>query len=120
MLVLKERVRLARHRRIRKRIKSSKDIPRLCIHRSLKNLYIQVMDDQKANIMFSFSTLNKEIKDKIRYRGNIAAARILGEVAAEKLKQKGIKQIVFDRGGYPYHGRIKAVTEELRKGGITF
>jgi large subunit ribosomal protein L18 len=120
MLNLKERVRIARHNRGRKRISSTHDIPRLCVHRSLKNLYIQVIDDQQANTLFSLSTLSKELKGKLGYTGNIAAAQLLGEVAAEKLKQKGILNIVFDRGGYLYHGRIKALAESLRKGGIVF
>ena len=120
MLDLKVRMRAARHRRIRKRMKSMPDCPRLCVHRSLKNLYIQVIDDRQANTLVSLSTLNKEIKDKQIYGGNIAAAQILGEVAAQKLKQKGINKIVFDRGGYVFHGRIKTLAESLRKGGIVF
>ena len=120
MLNLKERIRKARHKRVRKRIISSPDCPRVSVHRSLKNLYIQVIDDQKANTLFSLCTLQKEIKDKLGYGGNVAVARLLGEVAAEKLKQKGITKIVFDRGGYLFHGRIKAVAEGLRKGGIVF
>ena len=120
MLDLKERVRIARHRRIRKRTKSNPDCPRLCVHRSLKNLYIQVIDDQRANTLLSISTLNKEVKDKLDYGGNNVAAQILGELVAQKLKQKGINKIVFDRGGYLFHGRIKTVAEALRKGGIIF
>ena len=123
MLNLKEKVRIARHKRIRKQLKSSSDCPRLCVHRSLKNLYIQVIDDKKAHTLFSFSTLNnkdKGLKDKSIYAGNLAAAQLLGVKAAEKLKQKGINKVVFDRGGYFFHGRIKAVAEGLRKGGIVF
>ena len=120
MLNLKERTRIARHRRIRKRLKSKPDRPRLCVHRSLKNLCIQVINDQQANTLFSFSTLNKEIKDKLSYGGNITAAQLLGELAAEKLKKNGITRIVFDNGGYLFHGRIRAVAEGLRKGGIVF
>jgi len=117
---LKEKTRQARHKRIRKRLKSSPDCPRLCVHRSLKNLYVQVIDDQRANTLFSFSTLNKEIRDKSSYGGNVAAAGVLGSVLAEKLKQKGISRIVFDSGGYIFHGRIKTLAEGLRKGGIIF
>jgi large subunit ribosomal protein L18 len=120
MLDLKERVRIARHRRIRKRLNSHPECPRLSVHRSLKNIYIQVIDDEKSSTLYSFSTLHKEIKDKLSYGGNTAAARLLGEKVAEKLKQKGIGKIVFDRGGYLFHGRVKAVAEGLRKGGIVF
>jgi large subunit ribosomal protein L18 len=94
--------------------------PRLCVHRSLKNLYIQVVDDSQARTLFSISTLNKELKGEVGYGGNKTAAERIGGLAAEKLKQKGITKVVFDRGGYSYHGRIKAVAEGLRKGGIVF
>jgi large subunit ribosomal protein L18 len=120
MIDLKEKKRIARHTRIRKRLRSSSGCPRLCVHRSLKNLYIQVVDDQRVNTLLSFSTLDKDIKDKFSYRGNVAAARAFSEVLAEKLKQKGITRIVFDCGGYLFHGRVKALAEGLRKGGIVF
>lgn len=120
MIKSKEKVRIARHRRIRKHVSSSTDRPRLCVHRSLKNIYIQVIDDCKANTLFSYSTLNKEVKDKITYGGNIAAAELFGEITAGQLKKKGILKIVFDRGGYPFHGRIKAMAEGLKKGGMIF
>ena len=121
MLNLKEKIRVARHKRIRKRVKSSPDCPRLCVHRSLKNLYFQVIDDKQTHTMFSFSTLNnKQAGDKFSYGGNIAAAGLLGVKSAEKLKQKGINKVVFDRGGYIFHGRIKALAEGLKKGGIVF
>ena len=117
---LKEITRSARHRRIRKRLSSSSGCPRLCIFRSLKNIYLQAVDDEQGNTLFSFSTLDKEVRSKRAYGGNIPAALSLGEVAAEKLKQKGIVKVVFDRGGYLYHGRVKAIAEGLRKGGISF
>ncbi len=120
MLAERERRRRTRHRRIRKRLRSMPERPRLCVHRSLKNLCIQVIDDFQSKTLFSISTLNKELKDKLDYGGNKAAASKLGNLAAEKLKQKGITKVVFDRGGYSYHGRIKAVAEGLRKGGIVF
>jgi len=118
MLSLKEKIRIARHKRSRQRIRSSAKYPRLCIHRSYKNIYIQAIDDKHALTLFSLSTLNKEIKEKIKYGGNITAAGLLGQVVADKLKQKGITKVVFDRGGYLYHGRIKAFAEGLRKAGI--
>jgi large subunit ribosomal protein L18 len=119
-MLAKEKVRIARHKRIRKRLSSAKDRPRLSVHRSLKNIYLQVIDDQNANTLLSFSTLDKEIRARLGYGGNIAAAGLLGELAAEKLKQKGISKIIFDRGGYVFHGRIKAVADGLRKGGLIF
>ena len=118
MLNLKEKVRIARHKRGRQHIKSNAACPRLSVHRSLKNIYIQAIDDQRANTLFSFSTLDKEIRQKIKYGGNVAAAEVLGQMVADKLKQKGIARVIFDRGGYLYHGRVKAFAEGLRKGGI--
>ena len=92
---LREKTRIARHKRIRKRIKSSPEQPRLCIHRSLKNIYLQVIDDQRANTLFSLSTLSSQIKDKMKYGGNIKSAHELGVIAAQKLKEKGKDQNVY-------------------------
>ncbi len=117
---LKEAKRIARHKRIRKHIESTVERPRLYVHRSLKNIYIQVIDDQNANTLFSLSTRSKELQEKIKYGGNVAAASMLGEAVAEVMKQKGITKIIFDRGGYLYHGRVKAVAEGLRKAGMIF
>ncbi len=83
-------------------------------------MYAQVVDDKKGVTLVSLSTLNPEIKGKEKYQGNIKAAEILGNLLAKKLKGKGIKKVVFDRGGYLYHGRVKAVAESARKGKIVF
>ncbi|MCM8783034.1 MAG: 50S ribosomal protein L18 [Candidatus Omnitrophica bacterium] len=117
---LKRFKRKKRHQRVRERICGTEKRPRLYIHRSLKHLYAQIIDDTKGKVLYTFSTLNKEIKDKITSGGNITAARILGEFVAERLKEKVIKEIVFDRGPYPYVGRIKAFAESLRKRGLIF
>ena len=118
MLNIKEYKRIARHKRIRKRLKSKPDAPRLCVRRSLKNLYIQLIDDSQSKTVFAFSTLNKEIKKTLKYTGNVKAAEAMGQMAADKLKKKGITRIIFDRGGYKFHGRIKSFVESLKKGGI--
>ena len=120
MSQLKEKLRTGRHKRIRKHLRSKSGCPRVCVHRSLKNLYLQAIDDSSSRTILSISTQDKEIKNKVNYGGNVKAAGVLGEVAAAKLKQKGINTIVFDRGGYNYHGRVKALVENLRKGGISF
>ena len=91
MYTVKEIKRIARHKRIRKKLESRPDVPRLCVHRSLQNLYVQIIDDEKAYTIFSFSTLDKEIRANNKYGGNISAAESLGMTAAQKLKQKGIK-----------------------------
>jgi len=90
------------------------------MYRSLKNLCVQVIDDTKNKTIFSLSTSDKEIKQKLPGGGNVKAAQLFGEVFAIKAKEKGITRIVFDRAGYLYHGRIKAFAEALRKGGLEF
>jgi len=116
----KRLARIKRHKRVRKNISGSSERPRLCIFRSLKHIYAQVIDDRKRITLVSLSTLNPEIKRKEKYQGNIKAAKMLGSLLAKKLEEKGIKKVVFDRGGYLYHGRVKAVAESTRKGKIVF
>lgn len=116
----KELLRLKRHRKIRKFMSGTAEKPRLVIQRSLKNISAQIIDDSRNVTMFSISTQNKEIKGKISYAGNIKAAELLGEAFAKKIKEKGITQVIFDRAGYLYHGRVKAFADSLRKGGLVF
>ena len=122
MLILteisKRLARIKRHKRVRKNISGSSERPRLCIFRSLKHIYAQVIDDSKGITLVSLSTLNPEIKKKEKYQGNIKAAETLGSLLAKKLEEKGIKKVVFDRGGYLYHRRVKAVAESTRKGKV--
>ena len=124
MLILaeidKRLARIKRHKRVRKNISGSSERPRLCIFRSLKHIYAQVIDDKEGITLVSLSTLNPEIKRKEKYQGNVKAAKMLGSLLAKKLEEKGIKKVVFDRGGYLYHGRVKAVAESARKGKIVF
>lgn len=102
------------------RMQGSTQKPRLLVHRSLKNLQVQVIDDMANKILLSGSTLDKQIKQKFASCGNIKTAELFGEVFAKKAIEKGISEIVFDRAGYLYHGRIKAFAEALRKGGLKF
>ena len=124
MLILTEidrrLARIKRHKRVRKNISGSSERPRLCIFRSLRHIYAQVIDDKKGTTLVSLSTLDPEIKGKGKYQGNVKAAEMLGSLLAKKLEEKGIKKVVFDRGGYLYHGRVKAVAESTRKGKIVF
>jgi large subunit ribosomal protein L18 len=116
----KEESRLKRHRRIKLSICGTDKMPRLVVHRSLKNLSAQVIDDAQKKTLFSLTTLDKEIRKKFTSSGNIKAAEFFGEVFASRAKEKGISRITFDRAGYLYHGRIKAFAEALRKGGLEF
>ncbi len=117
---VKERKRLFRHKRIRKKVSGTTEIPRICVHRSLNNFYVQLVDDTTGKVLMGMSTLSKLIKDKLPHKGNIAAATSLGEIFAAELQKKGIKKVCFDRGGFLYHGRIKAFAEAVRKGGMEF
>ena len=112
--------RVYRHERLRKKLKGTTDRPRVCVHRSLTNFYAQVIDDDNGKVLCGMSTLNKEIKSKVKYGGNVHAAEILGEVFAKKVIGTGIKKVCFDRGGYKFHGRVKAFAEAMRTGGMEF
>ena len=98
----------------------NKERPRLIVHRSHKHIHAQVINDAENKIIFSLSTMNKDLRQKIFNGGNIKAAQTFGEVFANKAKEKGLGSVVFDRAGYLYHGRIKAFADALRKGGLEF
>ena len=116
----KELKRVGRHRRIRKKVSGTSNQPRLCVHRSLNNFYAQIVDDSIGKVLFGMSTEEKGISKKIKYGGNVNAASALGDAFAVEVQKKGIKKICFDRGGYLYHGRVKAFAEAVRKGGMEF
>lgn len=112
--------RVARHERIRKNLTGTPERPRLCVSRSLKNMSAQIIDDTSQKVIVGVSTLNKDIRKKIKSGGNLEAATALGEAVAALAQKKGITKVAFDRGGYLYHGRIKAVAEAARKAGLEF
>lgn len=112
--------RVRRHLRIRKKVSGTQDRPRLSIYRSYKNIFVQLVNDQTHSTLLFASTLDKDFKEKLKYGGNVKAAEMLGDTIAKKAKENKIEKIVFDRGGYLYHGRIKALAEALRKGGLIF
>lgn len=110
-----------RHKMIRKKVSGTKERPRLCIFRSINNLYAQIIDDVSGVTLISLSTNSPAIKDKIKKDcGNVKGAAILGSEVAELCKKKGISKVVFDRAGYMYHGRVKALADAARKGGMQF
>ena len=94
--------------------------PRLVVHRSLKNISAQIIDDTVGKVLFSLSTKDKAIKQKFTSAGNLKSATLFGELFAQVAKEKGVSKVIFDRAGYLYHGRVKALAEALRKGGIKF
>ena len=117
---IKEIKRVYRHRRVTRKVVGTSDRPRLCIHRSLNHIYAQLIDDAAGKVLFGISTLDKSLSSNIKHGGNINAATLLGEALAHKAKDKGITKVCFDRGGYLYHGRVKAFAEGARKGGLEF
>jgi len=116
----KNQERLARHKRIRNKIVGTSERPRLCVYRSLGNIYAQIIDDDKGITLASSSTLNKEISKKVKGLTKTEQAKLVGKDIAEKAMKLNIKFIVFDRGGYTYMGRVKALAEMARKTGLKF
>lgn len=110
--VIRKRV----HTRIRERIQGTTERPRLNVYRSLSHIYAQVIDDSQGRTLVSAST----VADKVKTGGNIAAAKEIGKLVAERAKEKGIKKVVYDRGGYLYHGRIRALADAAREAGLEF
>ncbi|MGH9906717.1 MAG: 50S ribosomal protein L18 [Pyrinomonadaceae bacterium] len=109
-------IRTAIHKRIRRKVKGSTEKPRLAVYRSLNHIYAQVIDDYQGQTIVSASTTEKELRGSTG--GNVEAARRIGKVIAERALAKGINSVVFDRGGYLYHGRVKALTEAAREAGL--
>ena len=112
--------RIKRHLRIRKHILGTSKRPRLSVHRSHKNLYVQLIDDISNRTLLSYSTNEKEFKERYSRGGNIEAAKRLGSYISKEAAKKDITEVVFDRGGYLYHGRIKALADSAREGGLRF
>lgn len=112
--------RLKRHRRIILKLQGTSKRPRLVVHRSLKGLYAQLIDDIAHKTFFSLSTNDPEVKQKFASAGNVKAAEFFGEVFSRRAKEKGFTKVVFDRAGYLYHGRVKAFAESARKSGLEF
>ena len=110
-----------RHKIIRNKIIGTKERPRLSVYRSLTNTYAQIVDDMAGMTLVSLATNSPDLKDKInKDGGNVKGASILGMFLAERCKKSGVKKVVFDRAGYLYHGRVKALAEAARKGGLEF
>jgi len=110
-----------RAQRIRRQIKKvSGGRPRLSVHRTSKNIYVQIIDDSKGHTLAAASTLEKGLKGDLKTGADTAAAAAIGKLIAERAKKAGVKEVVFDRGPYIYHGRVKALAEAAREGGLSF
>lgn len=115
-LIKRNAIRQRVHNRIRAKMQGTSERPRLNVYRSLNHIYAQVIDDAKGATLVSAST----VAAKTKTGGNLAAAKEIGKLVAERAKEKGIKKVVFDRGGYLYHGRIKALADAAREAGLDF
>jgi large subunit ribosomal protein L18 len=113
----KKEIRNRIHRRIRRKLSGTKERPRLAVFRSVAHIYAQVIDDVEGRTLVSASSVDKNAKTN---GGNVAAAKAIGKLVAERAKEKGVKSVVFDRGGYQYHGRIKALADAAREAGLEF
>jgi large subunit ribosomal protein L18 len=114
--VKKNEIRGRIHKRIRRKVQGTPERPRLAVFRSVAHIYAQVIDDSKGHTLVAASSVEKEGKGG----GNVAAAKAIGKSIAERAKEKGIRQVVFDRGGYQYHGRVKALADAAREAGLEF
>ncbi len=108
------------HDRVRTKVSGTTERPRLCVYRSLDHIYAQVIDDGTGKTLVSASSVDGETKKNLKGGGNIAAAKVIGKAVAERAKAAGVQKVVFDRGGYKYHGRVKALADAAREAGLQF
>jgi large subunit ribosomal protein L18 len=110
-------IRMRIHKRIRRRVAGTQEHPRLAVFRSLHHIYAQLIDDQQGHTLVAAASTEKDLRGK---GGNVEGAKLIGKTVAERAKQKGITKVVFDRGGYLYHGRVKALADAARQAGLEF
>ena len=118
--ISRNKIRIRKHKRIRSKISGTAERPRLFVFRSLSQTYAQIIDDEAGNTLVSASSLDSELKDKLSSGGNVQAAVEVGKLIAKRALDKDITNVVFDRGGYVYHGRVKALAEAAREAGLKF
>lgn len=113
---------IARQRRAKKTREKIKrlNINRLCVHKTSRHIYAQIISFADSNVLASSSTVDKEVKSQIKYGGNVEAAIVVGKILAERAKKVGVEQVAFDRSGFPYHGRIRALADSAREHGMKF
>jgi large subunit ribosomal protein L18 len=112
--------RTQRRARVRKRIRGTDGRPRLCVFRSARHIYVQVISDESGKTLVSASTLSKEVRDAASKTGNVAAAKQVGSLVARRCLESSIQEVVFDRNGFLYHGRVKALADAAREAGLKF
>ncbi|MBP5655021.1 MAG: 50S ribosomal protein L18 [Clostridiales bacterium] len=116
----KNKIRKRKHVRVRKKISGTAECPRLCVFRSNAHIYAQIIDDVAGTTLAAASTLDKDVKSSVSVGSNIEAASQVGKLIAERAQAKGITEVVFDRGGYLYHGRVAALAQAAREAGLSF
>ena len=119
-MVSKDEARRRVHIRIRTRLSGRAQTPRLSVYRSLNHIYAQIVDDTRGQTLVSASTRDKEVRTTLKTGGNVAAAKVVGQALAKRATADGIARVVFDRGGYAYHGRVKALADAAREAGLKF
>ena len=119
-LDVKRKARLKRKKRIRKHLFGSQQRPRLNVFRSSKHIYAQIIDDEKGHTLVAASSLEKVVKEQPKFENKVAAAGFIGKLVGERAIKKGLKKVVFDRGGFLFHGRVKAVSDGAREAGLDF
>lgn len=112
--------RLKKHRRVRKKVVGTPECPRMSVFRSARNISCQLIDDDAGTTLMGLSTMDKTLREQLKNGGNKQAAEVLGKEIAVRAKEKGVTKVVFDRGGFKFHGRVKALAEAARKAGLKF
>ncbi|MDR3231891.1 MAG: 50S ribosomal protein L18 [Synergistaceae bacterium] len=113
-------MRVVRHERLRRTLSGTAASPRMAVYHSLQHIYVQIIDDDKGHTLVSASTVEKAVRDVVKGTCNMESAKVIGKLAAERAKAKGIESVVFDRGGHMYHGKIKALADAAREAGLRF
>ena len=116
----RRQARIKRQTRVRQKVRGTDQRPRLCVFRSAKHMYAQIIEDTTGKTLLSVSTISKDVAGDVKYPGNVEAAKAVGEAIAKKALEQKIKQVVFDRNGFLYHGRVKALAEAAREAGLSF
>jgi large subunit ribosomal protein L18 len=116
----KHELRRRRHYRLRRRVTGTPGRPRLAVFRSLKHIYAQIIDDADGRTLAAASTMDTDLKGQLKTGGDLGAAKAVGKLIAERGKEKGVSQVVFDRGGFAYHGRVASLADAAREAGLEF
>lgn len=119
-MLKRQEQRLRRHQRVRKKVQGTPERPRLAVFRSEHHIYAQVIDDTAGATLATASTLDKSLKGTVGYGGNVEAAKLVGKLLGERAREKGVQKVVFDRGGFAYHGRVAALADAAREAGLEF